>query len=371
MARDQGHILLVGSVARPQDGWSVEDVFGRCTATLGSHASMLPDGEIGDRNWWIFFLPMRTYSKHPDLHTVSTHSIDNWKPKHRGDYWTFSAREGLQTLRFDTLGYAQEAIQSYAIFKRMRDDGAIPPATRFMFAVPMPESATRPFVGTARDFELMWHAYTDAIRREIEQIAAAIPHSDLAIQLDICWEVAAVEGLSLRPFTSALKTLPEDPMQRYLEGVRRIASAVPQEVWLGFHMCYGSSSHQQDESSDTGHFCEITNLAVSVAMTNAGVDALIRSVDFVHMPVQLSNGFEDSYYRPLADLAAGDARIYLGLVHLQDGKEGTLRRIALGRKYLPEFGISTQCGWGRRPPDQSIEDLLRLHVDIAGAMDFA
>ena len=370
MSRDEGHVLLVGSVARPQDGWSVEDVFSRCASTLGTHASMLPDGEIGERNWWIFFLPIRTYSKHADLLTVSAHAIDNWKPKHRGDYWTFSVHEGLQSLHFDSLGYVEEAIHSYAIFKRLRDDGAVPAATRFMFAVPMPESATRPFVGTARDFDLMWHAYTEALASELAQISAAIPPTDLAIQLDICWEIAAVEGLVLRPFTSGLQTLPEDPMQRYLEGVRRIASDVPRDVWLGFHMCYGSSSHQQGESSDTGHYCEIESLAVSVAMTNAGVDALSRPVDFVHMPVQLSNGFEDDYYQPLSDLAAGDARIYLGLVHLHDGKGGTLRRIGLARKYLPEFGISTQCGWGRRPPDQRIEDLLQLHTDIANTIDW-
>jgi hypothetical protein len=369
LPRDNGQILLVGSVSRPQEGWRIEDVFTSCADSLGTHASMLPDGEVGDHNWWIFFLPLRSYSKHPDLETLSSHSIDNWKPKHRDDYWTFGVREG-RSLRFETLGYPDEAITSFQTFKRLRDSGEIAHGTRFMFAVPMPESATRPFVGTARDFELMWEAYTDALSRDLEKIVSAIPHDDLAIQLDICWEVAAVEELALRPFTTPFETLPEDPMERYVEGVRRIAAAVPSDVWLGIHLCYGSSSHQDGESSDTGHFCEILNLAASVDMTNTGIAALQRPIDFEHMPVQLSNGFDDNYYQPLSRLKANDARVYLGLIHLHDGKDGALQCIAIARKDLLSFGISTQCGWGRRPADQSVEALLLLHVEIATAIDW-
>ena len=57
---------------------------------------------------------------------------------------------------------------------------------------------------------------------------------------------------------------------------------------------------------------------------------------------------------------------YLGLIHLHDGVDGALQRMEIAAKYLPNFGISTQCGWGRRPPEQKIEDLLQLHADIAG-----
>ena len=53
MSQDHGHVMLVGSVARPEDGWSVEDVLRNCAKAIGNHASMLPDGEIGDRYYWI------------------------------------------------------------------------------------------------------------------------------------------------------------------------------------------------------------------------------------------------------------------------------------------------------------------------------
>ena len=99
-------------------------------------------------------------------------------------------------------------------------------------------------------------------------------------------------------------------------------------------------------------------------MANEGVKACGRSVQFIQVSVQLSNGAKDSYYEPLKRLDIGDARTYLGLIHLHDGVEGALKRIELAGKYLSDFGISTQCGWGRRPLSQKIEDLLQLHQDI-------
>jgi hypothetical protein len=111
-------------------------------------------------------------------------------------------------------------------------------------------------------------------------------------------------------------------------------------------------------------FCEIKDLSVSVEMANRGVQAIARPVDWLQMSVQLSSGFEESYYEPLRRLDV-DARTYLGLIHLHDGLSGALRRIAIARKYLSDFGISTQCGWGRRPPEHKIQDLLELHHNIA------
>ena len=83
--------------------------------------------------------------------------------------------------------------------------------------------------------------------------------------------------------------------------------------------------------------------------------------------MQFSNGFDEAYYKPLERLDVGDAHTYLGLIHLQDGVDGALKRMAIAGKYLSDFGISTQCGWGRRPLTQKIEDLLQLHADIAKA----
>jgi hypothetical protein len=53
VSEDHGRLLLLGSVARPEDGWDVEAVLRRSALTLGDHVSMLPDGELGDRSQWI------------------------------------------------------------------------------------------------------------------------------------------------------------------------------------------------------------------------------------------------------------------------------------------------------------------------------
>ena len=112
-------------------------------------------------------------------------------------------------------------------------------------------------------------------------------------------------------------------------------------------------------------------LEVAVALLNNGAQASRRPLSFVHMPVELSNGFEDKVYEPLEVLNIGDARVYLGLIHLHDGAEGARRRIDVSRRHLADFGISTPCGWGRRPADQRIEDLLALEAQVADDMQAA
>lgn len=365
MNKDNGHMMLVGSVARPEDGWDVEDVLRNCANAIGDQVSMLPDGEIGDRYYWINYVARRTYAEHPDMATLSHHTVDDWKPKSYDDHWLFTIKDGIKDISFDKIGYAQEAKNSYAIFERLRSEGAIPEGVRFMVAIPLIESATRPFIDTAEHFEMLWHAYGEAIRREVKDICASIPAEDLAIQWDICVEVAAMEGLE--GFTTELDYLELDPMKRYCDALRWVCEPIPEGPWLGLHICYGSLSHEESKGSDTGHFCEIKDLKVSVDMANEGVKACGRSVQFIQVSVQLSNGFKEAYYEPLSRLDVGNTHTYLGLIHLDDGVEGALKRMEMAKKYLPNFGISTQCGWGRRPLAQKIENLLDLHIEIGKA----
>ena len=72
---------------------------------------------------------------------------------------------------------------------------------------------------------------------------------------------------------------------------------------------------------------------------------------------------DQGYFAPLRDLRLhSETELYLGVVHLTDGLEGTRRRIAAAREFAPPFGITTECGLGRRPPE-TISDVLRLHLD--------
>ncbi|MBO0689187.1 MAG: hypothetical protein J2P40_06380, partial [Candidatus Dormibacteraeota bacterium] len=59
--------------------------------------------------------------------------------------------------------------------------------------------------------------------------------------------------------------------------------------------------------------------------------------------------------------------LYLGLVHVVDGVEGTRRRMGVARKFAPEFGIASECGISRgRTPDVARE-FLRVSAGAAEA----
>jgi hypothetical protein len=53
------------------------------------------------------------------------------------------------------------------------------------------------------------------------------------------------------------------------------------------------------------------------------------------------------------------------LVQLRDGVEGAGRRIRAAAAARGEFGIATECGFGRQPPE-SMKPLLQLHAEVAG-----
>ena len=52
------------------------------------------------------------------------------------------------------------------------------------------------------------------------------------------------------------------------------------------------------------------------------------------------------------------------LVHMTDGVAGARLRLAQATKYVTDFGIATECGFGRQPPE-TIRPLLDLHREIA------
>jgi hypothetical protein len=74
---------------------------------------------------------------------------------------------------------------------------------------------------------------------------------------------------------------------------------------------------------------------------------------------------DDAYFAPLSRLALRpQTELYLGLVHFTDGVGGTRRRIATASRVLPDFGIATECGFGRRDPE-TVRHLLDIHAKVA------
>ena len=144
------------------------------------------------------------------------------------------------------------------------------------------------------------------------------------------------------------------PEERYEKTIARLSSRIPDTVQVGYHLCYADLGHK--------HRKEPEDLGLVVQMANRTAQVSGRRADYFHMPVP-RNRTDEAYFGPLKKLAIDDATLFLGLVHYSDGLDGARHRIDVARKFCGEFGISTECGFGRRPPEQ-VPKLLELHKSI-------
>jgi hypothetical protein len=72
------------------------------------------------------------------------------------------------------------------------------------------------------------------------------------------------------------------------------------------------------------------------------------------------------YFKPLAGLKLGaQTELYLGVIHAADGVEGSRRRIDAASEYVADFGIATECGIARARKSELVNELLRLHAELA------
>jgi methionine synthase II (cobalamin-independent) len=147
--------------------------------------------------------------------------------------------------------------------------------------------------------------------------------------------------------------------QVYGSMFRRLSAAVPQDIEMGFHLCYGDV--------DAAHLVEPVDATKMVELANLILGNAGRPVAYIHMPVPVSRT-DDAFFAPLTQLRLpASTELYLGLVHVSDGVEGTRRRMAVASKYVPKFGIASECGISRgRHPDLAIE-FLRVYAAAAAA----
>jgi hypothetical protein len=336
-------VHLVGSVPLVD----AETVFRTVSRRLGSRLRRAPDGETGPRTNWIEWqIPL--LGADPAL-TVVPPDPDHYRPLPRV---TFAPGRAASDVELPSLGYADAALSSYEIFRRLRDQGALPRSWRFQVCLPTPLATVALFVAPEAQpsFEPI---YEQRMLAELDRIATAIPHGDLAVQWDTAVEFGVLEGLFPVWF---------DAEAGILERLARIGTAVPVDVELGYHLCYGDAEHR--------HFIEPKDAGQLVSIANAVIARLDRAVQWIHLPVTRGR-MDDDYVAPLAGLRLGEAtELYLGLVHLTDGLDGARSRIAAARGVLPSFGVATECGFGRRPAE-TVDPLLRLHLQVADELDLA
>jgi hypothetical protein len=320
------NVHFVGSVALD----TPEEVFAAIGKHCGPYLKRVPDGEPGGRRLWISW-QIPVLRANPSLAPVGEGLVP------------LKLADGVapEQLHFGELGYYREARPSYQDFLRAREAGHIPSAVRFQVSLPTPLAVVMPFCREP-DAQQIVPAYERAMLREVERICTAIPHRDLAIQWDVCIEMIQWDG--------RVTTMPSFPGMEHVftENFRRLATAVPVDVELGFHLCYGDL--------DAKHFIEPIDATKMVELANLITRSVRRPITWMHMPVPIGRT-DGAFYMPLGNLALGpETELYLGLVHAQDGVEGTSRRIEAAKQYAPTFGIASECGISRgRDPNLAMK----------------
>jgi len=337
MAQLQGRpVLLVGSV--PLE--TATAVFEEVSSKLGPLAKRIPDGETGVRKDWIMW-QADVLKEAKGLEPGSTRDL-------QGGYKfiLYRAKPG-SAVEFGPLGYAAAAIGSYQEFKRARAGGKVSTSTRFQVSLPTPIAVVLSFCEET-SIQAVWPAYEARLKKEIEEITAAIPHQDLALQWDI-----AVEFCFILESPEMAKTI---PMELLAASIGRVSEPIPAAVELGLHMCYGDPGHK--------HVVEPKDTALMVELSNRLFADIKHPIAWLHMPVPRDRD-DVAYFKPLKDLKLPPGtELYLGLVHRTDGVAGARRRLAAAKEVVTDFGVATECGFGRRPPD-TVPTLLDLHRDVA------
>ncbi|GAA1611323.1 hypothetical protein [Leucobacter chromiireducens] len=347
MSQPQG-AHLVGSINFDD----AETTIRTAATELGAHLKRIPDGEVGERFHWIVFQADRL-GQTPGIERVGDTPI----PIRTLDARPVQLAPGVRAadLTLAPLGYAEAALESYAVFARVQAAGEIPAATRFQVSLPTPLGVVGSFVHPANraEFEPVYEA---ALAAELDTILAAIPHERLAIQWDAALEFAILEGVSTRGVPHEwFENVWEETSARLARQIDR----VPADVEVGVHLCYGDVAEQHFvEPSDTTNLTRFANLVVAAAE---------RPLTWLHLPVPIERD-DAEYYAALAELQLpAETELYLGLVHREDGAAGAERRIAAAQQHVTRpFGVATECGFGRAPEGTTIP-LFEAHRAVAAA----
>jgi hypothetical protein len=359
-------LLLVGSIPLETS----EEVFRIFGSALGRWLPYMPDGEIGERQYWVDGIAYRVLNGHPELETLKRpapdqNGVEQWRPRGMHDQFRFRVRTGIERVRFGDpgwrLGYTRDAISSYYVFRMLKKEGALSPHLRFQVCLPLTNSAVTSFFPDPADHARIVPGFTEALRNEVRKIVEKIPPSELAIQWDLAIENRYLEATLAKDGLAAAKKEAEFLLSPCLE----ISPHIPREVQLGYHTCFGTLNGWPTRQPK--------DLTGSVLLINAATALSGRPVDFVHIPTLGTS--QDEFFKPLSGLRIGDARVYLGLIHHLNGFR-VREQILAARKHLSDFGIAAPCGFGRAParpgrlltetgseaPTNYLDNILKDHI---------
>jgi len=305
-ARVTSELLLVGSLPAEST-----DAALRAGAELfGDMVFALPDGETGPRAAWVGYERERLARPNPDVVVVQETASPTGIPRHAYETPVFGIRVGLP--------FAASALNAFK-------------------------------ADFAADYPVAERGFEKLVARELTRLTDAIPPGDLAIQWDCAYETQDIEGV--------LAWTSEGAWDRFAGPVTRLTRLIPDEVLVGYHLCYGTFPEwPMYEARDYGVLVRMANFAVA----NSG-----RPVDWLHLAGPRYLRSEDrSFFRPLVDLEPGAARVFLGIVLPLDGVEGLKRRHATASRYIADFGVAMYCGFGRQRGEDWTETM-REHRRVA------
>lgn len=336
-------VLLVGSI--PLD--STEEVFRTICKELPGRLNSIPDGETGSRDTYIVWqkdrFPAEARRQLPYADGVDLPA----------DHPGFTPDSIKPT------GYDGPALESYQKFADLKSQGVIPGHMRFQVCLPHPLDCIQFYLRDEHHAELGEY-YTQRMRETLSRILANIPADQLAIQWDIAMLCPSIEctikgrePVIPKQFVSP----PLDPLKEgYLAHLVPLVDMIPPQVRVGLHLCYGDLNHT--------HSIEPEDTAILTDVATTAVKMITRPVHWVHLPVPKSRD-DAAYFAPLRNLDIGSAAaLYLGLVHADDD-EGTRKRIATARAAgVRDFGVATECGFGRTPREQ-LDGLFRISREVS------
>ena len=214
-------------------------------------------------------------------------------------------------------------------------------------SLPTPLAPIHAFVVPGQELELE-PQYETAMQREVDEISSLVPHDRLAFQ----WDTAVEFGIARERVSGVL---PRRPRPGILERLARYASWVPDDVELGYHLCYGDADH--------AHFKQPDDASKLVDIANAVAAALDRSLNWIHMPVPRDPD-DEAYFGPLADLRLAPTTrpsCTWGWSTTPTGSREPNDGLPRPGRVAPRFGSRPSPGSGRRPPE-SIPPLFEVHA---------
>jgi hypothetical protein len=360
-------VYLTGSLSLPD----TETVFKTVSTEMPHRVKRIPDGETDTRSFYLLNIIAMLRDAEGMMLGAPPPDMPSGVPA-----LALKAGVTAKDVRFKSFGLAEAAIESFAVFDRLRKQGTIDADAKFLVCLLSPME----ILSTALRFDFYGfeEEVDSVIKREIEQICAAIPHDRLAIQLDVISGVYEIDRIqSGAPRRSTFLVMDrEEVLNRYV----RYSNWIPDDVELGYHFCFGDADMEPDnvnkgrkalglnDEAETERSAAIgggVSTEESLRTSNRMLDfqpqtaasmveiaseltrRLRRPYNFAHMPFPMHRSSAE-FVAPLKNLEyPPGADLYLGVVNWRDGVEGAQERIALAQDVIPTFGISTCCGMGR------------------------